>query len=721
MNSNSGRIYQPLPDSQRSLRLIRITPGWPDDEIHVSLVTVNDIDDAPPYVALSYVWGLKLAAKPIVCNGVSKTVTKSLGEALRSFRAIPSADESIAHAHGVVPTTTSDVLHSSRHIWDGIASNRWERPLKSHTTTPLLWIDALCINQDDMDERSNQVKGMRGIYQKASSVWIWFGSELQWPDEGPRGPVPISRLGRLLGRTSLAVYGDMPIVFSFVAQAVKNVEHNIASRDDIPPGFPSSSAPEWKIVRKFLQHPWFYRVWTVQEIAMARTATLFVGDWEINWEDLSTALQYMHNSFYRHSLSWKSKAIWKLKAFDSSWSALPLDSAVYMCRIKSQADKRPLLMGLLNLGRDRGATQPADYVFAVLNLSADWQTVESGRTRQPYIEPNYTKSVVETFTDFSTWLITFHCALDVLSFVADEEQEGFQDCPSWVPVWSCKKRSCNLAHDEYRWSPEISTLDSTHRRLLRSTGYNADLKESLSFEVHRPNILQVKGLVVSSVSAASHPLIPVEDDATTFRNEASAEEVRFIESAWKMCTHLLARDVTLENGTSRHDGDSSPAVAYTTRKQIFEALVLTLSANRDEWGKRADKDASVQDDARAWLSHVLGNQFGDPSVLTKLTNAIIRSGDRHVFQATVSLICSWRCFFVTRKGHMGIGPLRMREGDVIAILFGSTIPFVLRHVEGSADRYMLLGECYIHGIMDGEWVQRWKGSGDRPPQVFNIQ
>lgn len=718
--ASGKKIYQSLPDAQRSLRLIEIAPGWPEDQIQANLVTVSDINDAPPYVALSYVWGLKLAADPILCNGVSKTVTKSLGEALRTFRALPTADETISNTHGVNLVTPQDVLHSSRHVWRDIACNKWERPLQAHTRTPLIWIDALCINQDDMDERSNQVKGMRGIYQRAESVWIWFGTELH-SDEILQTPASNSRMNRLLGRTALSVYGDMPVVLSFVAQAVKNVERKVASRDDIPPGFPPSYAPEWKVLRKFLLHAWFFRVWTVQEIAMARSAILFVGDWEVKWEHVSTALQYLHNTAYRYSSAWKSTAKFKLNSFDSSWTALPLDSAVYMCRIKSGVEDRPLLMGLLNLGRNRGATQPVDYVFAVLNLSADWQTVESGRTQRPYIEPDYTKSIAQTFTDVTTWLIAFHRALDVLSFVSHEESEDIKDIPSWVPIWSRKKRSCNLAHDEYRWSPEVSTMNNAHRRLLRDTGYNADFKESMSSEPCKSNLLQVQGLILSSVAIVSQPLIPLEDDAATFREEASMEEVKFIESVWSMCVHLVAQQACPADVPSARGSAASLAAAYTTREQIIEALSITLSANRDEWGKRADLDTAFLEDARAWFSHVLGAKFDNMGPLTKLFKVIISSGDRHAFQATISLICSWRRFFLTKTGHMGIGPSNIRAGDIVVVLFGSTIPFALRRVAGPSGRYMLLGECYVHGIMDGECVQRWKENDHTPPHVFEIQ
>jgi hypothetical protein len=70
---------------------------------------------------------------------------------------------------------------------------------------------------------------------------------------------------------------------------------------------------------------------------------------------------------------------------------------------------------------------------------------------------------------------------------------------------------------------------------------------------------------------------------------------------------------------------------------------------------------------------------------------------------------------------MGIGPMSMVEGDVVVVLFGSTVPFVLRsqlHL-GREHRYMFIGECYVHGIMKGEVVQKWRGT-DAPAEVFEL-
>ncbi|KAF2185843.1 hypothetical protein K469DRAFT_518658, partial [Zopfia rhizophila CBS 207.26] len=64
--------------------------------------------------------------------------------------------------------------------------------------------------------------------------------------------------------------------------------------------------------------------------------------------------------------------------------------------------------------------------------------------------------------------------------------------------------------------------------------------------------------------------------------------------------------------------------------------------------------------------------------------------------------CS-RCFFTTEKGFMGVGPSVAREGDLICVLFGGEVPYILRSIENG--HYKMIGQCYTHGIMDGEVIR----------------
>jgi hypothetical protein len=63
-----------------------------------------------------------------------------------------------------------------------------------------------------------------------------------------------------------------------------------------------------------------------------------------------------------------------------------------------------------------------------------------------------------------------------------------------------------------------------------------------------------------------------------------------------------------------------------------------------------------------------------------------------------------RCFFITKQGYIGIGPLILQGGDICCVLFGAKTPFILRRDGDST--YQLVGECYIEGVMGGEVIEK---------------
>jgi len=118
--------------SGRKIRILDVDPGILESPIHGVFREVL-LDGSQSYVALSYVWGADEPSIPIDCgNGTLPVlVTKNCYAALRRLR---------------------------------------ERSRKR-----TMWIDAICINQQDKDERSYQVAMMRDIYSNASCVYIWLG------------------------------------------------------------------------------------------------------------------------------------------------------------------------------------------------------------------------------------------------------------------------------------------------------------------------------------------------------------------------------------------------------------------------------------------------------------------------------------------------------------------------------------------------------------------
>jgi hypothetical protein len=74
------------------------------------------------------------------------------------------------------------------------------------------------------------------------------------------------------------------------------------------------------------------------------------------------------------------------------------------------------------------------------------------------------------------------------------------------------------------------------------------------------------------------------------------------------------------------------------------------------------------------------------------------------YDIPLSNVCLGRRFAHTFKGLIGVVPAAAVVGDIVTVISHSSVPLVLRHVVDS--RYKLVGECYIHGIMDGKAIGR---------------
>lgn len=119
-----------LAQAKASIRLLELLPGQLEDSLQCTL-RAYDLAHAPTYEALSYCWGPASSLLPITIDGDSLMVTPNLRSALRHLR-------------------RTDYART-------------------------LWIDAICINQDDVEERGAQVAIMADIYRNAAQTVIWLG------------------------------------------------------------------------------------------------------------------------------------------------------------------------------------------------------------------------------------------------------------------------------------------------------------------------------------------------------------------------------------------------------------------------------------------------------------------------------------------------------------------------------------------------------------------
>lgn len=119
-----------------------------------------------------------------------------------------------------------------------------------------VWIDFICINQSNTDEKNYQVPMMFQIYGQAERVYVWLGEE----DEGSR------------------------MAMEFIENRVLNLrDFDRLIRDE-------KAVQEWKALSALMKRQWFSRRWIVQEIAIAQSATLLCGKHKVEWKDLADAI-----------------------------------------------------------------------------------------------------------------------------------------------------------------------------------------------------------------------------------------------------------------------------------------------------------------------------------------------------------------------------------------------------------------------------------------------
>lgn len=119
--------------TETSFRLLELLPG--SDETPISYrLQIKDWKNAPSYEAVSYAWGDVSKRTPSICDGCLLMISVGLKDALTEMR------------------------------------------YRDHTR--LLWVDAICIDQKNIEERGIQVSNMRSIYMGAKGVLVWLGKDV---------------------------------------------------------------------------------------------------------------------------------------------------------------------------------------------------------------------------------------------------------------------------------------------------------------------------------------------------------------------------------------------------------------------------------------------------------------------------------------------------------------------------------------------------------------
>lgn len=307
--------YESLDLSNKTIRVLRLRRSpYLDDEIWTELIqtTLGEV----PFEALSYTWGTTEKPCNIRINDSQIPVTRNVYVALQHLR----------------------LRNEDR----------------------FLWVDAICINQDNHEEREQQVGQMKSIYEYAEKVLIWMGVSDSNIDEFFSAILPLRDL--IMARTRASLSGE-----------------DYSSSETLVPGFLESK--HCKILLQILENSWFKRIWILQEVANARTATVIYGH-----NEMSTRLFTRLPSMLGVSAPGGSQAV--------------LDIMPGHSRSKSWWAERRDLRTLLSKFSNSEATDPRDKVYALLGLCSDQYYASL------FIKPDYTRSQEQVAQDVGAYQ---HC------------------------------------------------------------------------------------------------------------------------------------------------------------------------------------------------------------------------------------------------------------------------------------------------------------------------
>lgn len=345
--------YTSLSSERDEIRVLTLSAGKPGDRprANIEVMKLGDGD----YVALSYVWGSEEDRRDILIGETTVSITANLAIAL-------------------------DYLQR-------------KGPLR-------LWIDALCINQDDAPEKISQISLMSRIYSSASCTYIWLGEAVYYSD------VALDVIRRIKD-TPMSSWAN---------------RHLFA-------------------VEQILRRPYWTRAWVVQEAFCSTNAIVKCGEVEISFDAFYHLPEF--TSFNRARPQTDrcpenpAQTVLRFQAF-------PFELLLKLCR--QERGKKTISLDLfrwLNYGSELASKLPRDRIFAFLNLA-----FESDKRA---IEVDYTvKTDRRVFSEVTAHLVKTRSPYKHLLPLQVRQIGKRLDLPSWCPDWTTRSQHGYIVPPAYR-------------------------------------------------------------------------------------------------------------------------------------------------------------------------------------------------------------------------------------------------------------------------------
>ncbi|CZR63673.1 related to heterokaryon incompatibility protein het-6 [Phialocephala subalpina] len=580
--------YTPLDGNRHSIRLLRLLPApdnsWP---IRCKLFHTT-LENAPPYIALSYTWGDRSTSQPILVDSDNIFITANLKHALARLR--PTGDE-------------KEVV---------------------------FWIDSICIDQENIPERNFQTANMRAIYQHATNVAVWIGLE----NNNSGGALQLARdLNACTSREEITALVSDPF-----------------------------KKPDLEAMVILFRRQYWWRIWVIQEVSSARQATVHVGKDAISWQELDRVCNILkeaetelHSLFYKHpsyirTLTHGGPRGLQLSRFSPHLSAPPL-------------------FELLLSHKSKKSTDPKDKVYALVGISG---------SQHDFGEIDYSLSEREIFTHTAHHIITASQKLDVIC--VKQHERGQYNLPSWVPDWTRPPATYALVVGLHHHEPEFKAAGDTFADAqFSSDGY----------------VLRSKGIVLDTIDAVGMP----------YKKRGAPSDVvpalEIFHDWWNLFVATHSNSLSSQAVFAR---TISCGIWEFDDENIYASKLEAIFALSDE--RLSGSDMLRLDPPSR--SSTMGSSVGSLMEVEELFNE--EDGEKIQLSTILSagLTMNRRRIFLSKEGLVGLAPFNAMGGDVICVLLGCRFPVILRPTNG---HYMLVGEAYVDGFMNGEAMVGLQGGG----------
>ncbi|KAL8708720.1 MAG: hypothetical protein Q9220_006445 [cf. Caloplaca sp. 1 TL-2023] len=668
-----------LDEHEDTIRLLRLHQGSPGDSIQCSFEVVSLAEGAQrqPYEALSYYWGTDEPANEIWIRDLENKVLRG-------------------------PRTLVNLINTVKPQRFNIRDNLYAA-LKEFRDTErdiFLWVDALCIDQDNEEEKNQQVSKMARIYSSAYRVLIWLGA------------------GRPICEEAMDFIGDV----------IQLAKLDTIIQDE-------QSVEKWSSLVELLRCSWFSRRWVVQELALARDATLHYSTKSVFWTYFADAVALFVDKIdeirglFRKPLRFNYNP-------DYLGDVTALGANILVNVTRNSFRKTSLSTGHLHLEPLSGlealmsnllsfeASDPRDTVYALLsivndNLGEDFVPQLGSTPFVPRIYPNYTNSAIEVYRDFTRFCVQQSHFVDIicrhwapvgrrrsatlepvrLKRRKKAKQNIIASIPSWVPVltgspFGDPEDALNGRSngDSFVGHPDRKCYSASKYRRAEVLFEDVALREPPD-----PPSPGTESLIIDGIARTPAEKVKINHAFYMYIKGFKVDQIANVSS--RIAGGLLLRECLTMGDWSEPDGQSNNDVP----DKLWRTLVADRGPNGDNppnWYQRACLECFAASTTSGDIdTGALIADYRSPSHVVQFLKRV-----RSVV---------WNRVFVTSKSGQlfGLAPQGTQVGDYLCILFGCSVPVVLRKCKtihrDSFDQYKpetyeFIGETYINGLMDGE-------------------